>query len=361
MQSEAKVVALRTDPTTPSPTRRPERNWAAERQRLNDETRWCLSTAERFVLDAIEVHIAAHEEGWPTQRRIALQTGISERQVRRVIEKLVSAGFLHARVVPAHGQLPNGERTYGVRLVYSRGTPRGRPLLAPLASASRSGGGGHGVRSGTPPPCGHDVRGVPDMMSEEWKEELKEQNKNTLLNSGSLDREPVERRESDFSSMEIAKEPEKDAAVRVLEHWRGQLWPDLRGPLDSLERARIVRLRLAQGFTEQELRHVVDAAKVSSWHQVPGEGQRLTISVLFGKPEMVTQLSERGRVLATTAVATRAVPVRHSPPEGPACDPVDALASAQRLLAMLSQNEGRPRGERQASDACAPLSLVGGG
>jgi hypothetical protein len=145
VQSEAKIVAVRTDPRAPSTARRPERNWAAERERLNDESRWGLSTAERFVLDAIEVHIAAHEEGWPTQRRIALQTGISERQVRRVIENLVSAGFLHARVVPANGQLPNGERTYGARLVYSRGTHRTRPVLAPLASASRAKGGGHGT------------------------------------------------------------------------------------------------------------------------------------------------------------------------------------------------------------------------
>jgi hypothetical protein len=171
------------------------------------------------------------------------------------------------------------------------------------------------------------------MVSEEWKEVLKEQNKTTLLNSGRVDREPVERRESDFSSMEIAKEPEKDAAVRVLEYWREQLWPDLRGQLDSPERARIVRLRLAEGFTERELRNVVDAAKVSSWHQVPGEGQRLTISVLFGKPEMVADLAARGRRARQPSLA-RAAPM---PPDAPVCTRAENVASAQELLAVLSR------------------------
>ena len=96
----------------------PQRNWTAERNRLNDPTRWELSTAERAVLDAIEVHIGQQAEGWPTQRRIGLQTGLSERQVRRVVESLVTRGYLAVRVV---SELPNGEAGRGQRVMYRRG------------------------------------------------------------------------------------------------------------------------------------------------------------------------------------------------------------------------------------------------
>ena len=88
---DAERNAIVPPPSTPHLlSKRSERNWSAERDRLNDESLWSLSTAERFVLDAVIVHIAAHDGGWPTQGRLALQTGLSERQVRRIIEALVS-------------------------------------------------------------------------------------------------------------------------------------------------------------------------------------------------------------------------------------------------------------------------------
>jgi hypothetical protein len=96
----------------------PQRNWTAERNRLNDAVRWELTTAERVVLDAIEVHIGQQAEGWPTQRRIGLQTGLSERQVRRVVESLVARGYLAVRVV---SELPTGEAGRGQRVLYRRG------------------------------------------------------------------------------------------------------------------------------------------------------------------------------------------------------------------------------------------------
>ena len=96
----------------------PQRNWAAERNRLNDPARSELSTAERVVLDAIEVHIGQQAEGWPTQRRIGLQTGLSERQVRRVVESLVTREYLAVRVAT---ELPNGEAGRGQRVMYRRG------------------------------------------------------------------------------------------------------------------------------------------------------------------------------------------------------------------------------------------------
>jgi len=44
----------------------PQRTRTAERSRFNDPARWELSTAERAVLEAIEVHIGQQAEGWPT-------------------------------------------------------------------------------------------------------------------------------------------------------------------------------------------------------------------------------------------------------------------------------------------------------
>ncbi len=71
-----------------------------------------------MVLDANEVHIGQQAEGWPTQRRIGLQTGLSERQVRRVVESLVTRGYLAVRVV---SELPTGEAGRGQRVLYRRG------------------------------------------------------------------------------------------------------------------------------------------------------------------------------------------------------------------------------------------------
>ncbi len=311
-----------------------QRNWSAERGRLNNESRWTLSTAERFVLDAIEVHIAAHAEGWPTQRRLALQTGLSERQVRRVVESLLRAGFIVARVVPAGGRLPNGERASVPRWVYSRGIPRTLPCPPPdsPSTTGEAEGGGHHVRL-VVAGGGHDVIGVPDMVSGEWKENTKEQNTHVVSTDDAHDARDAG--ESDSCSIEILEASRTEVAVRVLERWRARLWTDLRGPLESPERMRIVRARLADGFVEADLVHAIEAARVSTWHQMSGEKQRLTIQVLFGKAEMVTDLAERGRRLTQPPPSLR----RSSrPPDvGPPSAPADNLASAQRLLAVLSR------------------------
>jgi hypothetical protein len=157
-------------------TRVPQRNWAAERNRLNDKVRWDLSTAERAVLDAIEVHIGDHAEGWPTQKRIALQTGLSDRQVRRIVEKLVVAGFLIVSVAALSGGLPRAYRTRGQRLVYRRGPRLSVPAAArtwvPRVCGHDDGTsrpGGQGDR-GSEPIVGHDVRASADMVSDKRSE-----------------------------------------------------------------------------------------------------------------------------------------------------------------------------------------------
>jgi hypothetical protein len=158
------------------------RNWLAERQRLNDPVRRELSTAERVVLDAIEVHIGDHEEGWPTQQRIALQTGLSDRQVRRVTESLVAQGFLEVRVVASAAELPRGRASRGQRVVYRRG-PRldGGTPVHPSAGTQVHAMSGHGVRTGhddrgSGPICGHDGRPSADIVSVKGSEELRLRN-----------------------------------------------------------------------------------------------------------------------------------------------------------------------------------------
>jgi hypothetical protein len=321
------------DPSEQPRPRYAQRNWTAERGRLNDESRWTLSTAERFVLDAIEVHIAANAEGWPTQRRIGLQTGLSERQVRRVVESLLRVGFLIARVVPADGRLPNGQRASVPRCVYARGTPRVLPFPASeSASTGVEESTGHHVRLEAAR-GGHDVREVPDMVSGEWKEELKENKTHTL--SEPADAEVDDAGVRAFCSTRLSEEQEQVAA-RVLEHWRARLWPELPGVLASSERVRPLLARLTDGFTEEDLKGVVEAARVSAWHQAPEQKQRLTIAVLFGKAEMVASLAERARRLAARTPA-RAIP---SPSrEHAAYDAAENVASAQRILALLSGPE----------------------
>ena len=339
MDSDVVSVERHTQ-TRPAPGRA-ERNWSAERARLNDEARWGLSTAERFVLDAIEVHIAAHDEGWPTQGRLALQTGMSERQVRRVVEALVAAGFLRARVVPAGGTLPNGHRVHAARLVYARGRVR-LPLYPSIAKAPpvMVEGAGHGVRI-SPTPAGRDVRGVPDMVSDEWKEKTKEQN--TLSEIRRVDREQRNARESDFRSTEVTRtaesRPESNAGevARILEYWRDVLWPDLRGVLESDDRARVITARLANGFTEHDLKRAVDAAKESPWHQAAGQAHRLRVSVLFGKSEMVADLVARGRSRGQQASTRREAASRAAPVTELACSPAENAASGQRVLAALAR------------------------
>jgi hypothetical protein len=121
----------------------PQRNWTAERSRLNDPARWELSTAERVVLDAIEVHIGQQAEGWPTQRRIGLQTGLSERQVRRVVESLVTHAYLAVRVAT---ELPTGDAGCGQRVMNRRGPRLEVGAQSGRDDRTRGLGGGHGDR-----------------------------------------------------------------------------------------------------------------------------------------------------------------------------------------------------------------------
>jgi hypothetical protein len=166
--SEPKVVRLAA----------PSRNWVAERNRLNDPVRWELSTAERAVLDAIEVHIGDNAEGWPTQNRLALQTGLCERQVRRVVESLVTRGYLEVRLVASPAELPRGRASRGQRVVYRRG-PRldGRTGVPASEGTGVHAMSGHDVRSGpgvrrSGPISGHDVRPSADMVSDKGSEDL---------------------------------------------------------------------------------------------------------------------------------------------------------------------------------------------
>lgn len=161
----------------------PARNWAAERARLNDPRRAGLTTAERAVLDAIEVHIGDHDEGWPTQGRIARQTGLCDRQVRRVVDSLLAQGFLEMRLVASPSELPRGGAggARGQRIVYRRG-PR---LLGPPVPGSEgtpvhvmSGRDvlpGHEVRR-TDAICGPGVRPSADMVSDQGSEKFKIRN-----------------------------------------------------------------------------------------------------------------------------------------------------------------------------------------
>ena len=160
----------------------PTRNWVAERHRLNDPVRGELSTAERAVLDAIEVHIGDHEEGWPTQNRLAAQTGLCQRQVRRVIESLVTKGFLEVRFVASATELPRGRASRGQRTLYRRG-PRldGRSQVRTSEGPQVHGMSGHRVRTGqgvrrSDPIGGHSVRRSADTMSPEGSEETKLRN-----------------------------------------------------------------------------------------------------------------------------------------------------------------------------------------
>ncbi len=124
---------------------------------------------------------------------------------------------------------------------------------------------------------------------------------------------------------------------RLLAHWRDTLCPDLRGKLDSDDRLRVVLARIADGFTEEDLKCAIDAAKVSPWHQATGQEHRLRISVLFGKSEMVADLVARGRAIVQRAPA-RAATSRASPPKTVfACTAAENAASGRRVLAALAR------------------------
>jgi hypothetical protein len=295
----------------PASTGGPCRNWSAERARLNDPARARLTTAERVVLDAIEVHIADHEEGWPTQKRIAMQTGLSERQVRRCVEVLERRGFLRVRTVLPGGSLPSGTRTESVRLVYRRGPQLGAapgvilpfpssPAKAARARAEAQPAPEAPTPTASPPPLPHpDSMSAchPDSMSAKGSESFNEPN--TPLPP----REPVAPTESEgprkcgVGSIPEETAPKTEEIREVLAHWRSVLWPDLRGRLETASRVNVVLERLSDGFTAEELRWTVDAATEHEWLQAPGQRHRLTVEVLFGKPERVGELAARGRAM----------------------------------------------------------------
>jgi hypothetical protein len=292
----------------------PCRNWSAERVRLSDPARAQLSTAERVVLDAIEVHIADHEEGWPTQKRIAAQTGLSERQVRRCVEVLARRGFLRVRLVLPGGALPSGTRTESVRLVYRRGpllsasAPRGVVVPFPKAPAERAPAPppkAEAPPAASPPPAPaaplphpDSMSGCnPDSMSAKGFKELKEPNPPLPPAEPAATATAEGPRKCGIGSISEETEPKTEDVMGVLTHWRSTLWPELRGRLDTPSRVAIVLARLVDGFTGEELRWAVDAVTESDWHQAPGQRQRLTVEVLFGKPEMVGELAARGRAL----------------------------------------------------------------
>ena len=107
----------------------------------------------------------------------------------------------------------------------------------------------------------------------------------------------------------------------------------------------VLRTRLAEGFTEEDLQRAVDAASSSSWHRANDQTHRLRISVLFGKAEMVADLAARGRRARQPSLA-RAAP---RPPDAPVCTPAENVASAQGLLAVLSRQATPPRQLAEAS------------
>lgn len=293
MQSTAIALATAgsvTGSDAPSKSTAPSRNWAAERARLNDPTRQELTTAERCVLDAIEVHIADHAEGWPTQKRIAAQTGLCERQVRRCVEVLVRRGFLRVRIVAPGGELPSGTRTESVRLVYSRG---------PALSARRHGDFQSPALPTELPARGHVVRIHADSVSDKRDQSLKKQTPPLppVASSPPQGATPTLRK-CEVGSIQESNEQSEANAVAILSYWREILWPELRGRLDSPSRVATVLARLADGFTVEELRWVIDGATESEWHQADGQRQRLTVEVLYAKPEMVSELAARGRKVA---------------------------------------------------------------
>jgi hypothetical protein len=334
----------------------PCRNWSAERARLNDPARAQLTTAERAVLDAIEVHIADHEEGWPTQKRIAAQTGLSERQVRRCVEVLARRGFLRVRLVAPGGALPSGARTESVRLVYRRGpllgasAPRGVVVPFPKPREQAPAPKADALPEVPPPPAPaapiphpDSMSGShPDSMSAKGFKELKEPNPPLPPVEPAAMATAEGPRKCGIGSISDETEPKTEDAMGVLTHWRSTLWPELRGRLDTPSRVAIVLARLVDGFTGEELRWAVDAVTESEWHQAPGQRQRLTVEVLFGKPEMVGELAARGRALqearerrARSQERARELAARkaaEAPPEAPRVSHEQMAADLARLF-----------------------------
>jgi hypothetical protein len=331
-----------------SPEVRPSRNWSAERDAMNELARLGLGPSERLVLHAIVIHIASHDEGWPTQPTIARLTGLSERQVRRVVDTLVARAVLETRIVGPGGALPDGSRTESARLVYRRGPALTRPPLRKCSSAARVSNTPEAPTEAPPPSksSGHGVRMDPDVVSGKGDQE---QTKPSLPPS------PERWKLAQFAKAPervgedqvIGGQPRRGEARAVLLHWQATLWPRLRGELETSRRLGVILTRLADGFTVEELRHVADAAKESAWHQA--HPASLMADVLYDKPEMVERLAYRGRELAVARQREHAGRERLRAEEAArdrewresqqsAMSPAEIAASARAVLASLAPN-----------------------
>jgi hypothetical protein len=357
---------------TPASTAGPCRNWSAERTRLNDPARARLTTAERVVLDAIEVHIADHEEGWPTQKRIATQTGLSERQVRRCVEVLERRGFLRVRIVLPGGALPSGTRTDSARLVYRRGPQLGTPgvvLPFPSPSSARRARGGASVppqEAPAPAPSAADEHPDsmsachPDSMSAKGSENLKEPNTPLPPREPAAARTPEGPRKCGVGSIPEETEPKPDEIRDVLAHWRSVLWPNLPGHLERPSRCEVIRERLGEGFTSEDLRWAIDAAKDSAWLQEPGQSHRLYVEVLFAKPERVGEFAARGRAMQESRERRARNLERERAARKATAEAPRERVSLERMAADVAQlfGPGRDGGDNTPADGRQRLTLL---
>lgn len=284
---------------------------------LNDPRRQTLSSAERFVLLAVEVHIGDHAEGWPTQERIARQTGLSVRQVRRCLEVLSTRGFLHSRIVMPGGELPSGVRTDSVRLVYALGPLLERPApgqVVRMVDADKASAKGikDQIKLNKTPPLPPVEPPPPPPASPEPKNEVCEVR-------------------DDRVREEVGGE-RLDEITAVLTYWQKTLWPELRGKLARPDRVAVISERLAEGFTAEELCWTIDAATESTWHQAEGQRQRLTLEVLLKRPEMVSELVAQGRRIAEAREQERRRKAMHLVRKArPAEPPSPPIAADQAL------------------------------
>jgi hypothetical protein len=308
--SDAAVAETPTLSGTPDRSRKLadshlDRNWAAERRRHRDPGRHSLPALARLVLDVVECHIAANAEAWATLPTIAAEAGVSLREAGQLTRNLERAGFLASRFVNPGGVLPDRQatRVRTLRKVWRRGpcltgrAPRPSlhkvpPVPLNLAAVTR-----HHVPGGHPAPRA-------------WEEKQEDLNKH----SPSIPPEPPprteppeapERREAKRGEcVKISYMWDKNSltpdspVLGILAHWRAVLWPELRGRLDTRDRIAHVLARLAEGFTAEDLRAVVDAARTSDWHMAEGQGQRRTASALYGSADAVERLLAIDRQLA---------------------------------------------------------------
>ena len=59
------------------------------------QTRPELSMAEKLVLHTIMHHARNKKTAWPSERRIARLSGLSERHVKRIVKRLSDLGLIH--------------------------------------------------------------------------------------------------------------------------------------------------------------------------------------------------------------------------------------------------------------------------